>query len=145
MRVRSYQQVVLSEVLAKGPHKKSLVAIANELRAKVAKVQGVQIENIGVNIALTDPAARPAASGRAREDFASDGTCATNYLTTEERYARIKRGIHAALAASHTQYPAIVAPPFESIRLPRGVILTYVRADGSVTTTANVASDHCAA
>jgi hypothetical protein len=140
MHVRSFQQVVLSEVFAKGPHKKSLVAIANELRTTVARVQGVPIENIGVNIALTDPAARPAASGRARENFASAGKCATNYLTTEERHARIKRGIHAALLASHTQYPAIAAPPFESIRLPKGVIVSYVRADGSVMTTANVDS-----
>jgi hypothetical protein len=65
---------------------------------------------------------------------------AINY-STEERHARIKRGIQAALLASHTQFPAIAAPPFESIRLPKGVILSYVRADGSVITTANVDSE----
>jgi hypothetical protein len=58
--------------------------------------------------------------------------------STEERHARIKRRIQAALLASHTQYPAIAAPPFESIRLPKGVILSHVRADGSVVSTANV-------
>ena len=63
---------------------------------------------------------------------------ATSYLGAEERNARIKEGIHAALEASHVKYPAIAAPPFESIRLPKGVILSYVRMDGSVTTTANV-------
>jgi hypothetical protein len=138
-------------------HKKIVGAIANELSATVAKAQGVPIENIVVNIALTDPAARRAASARARDDFASAGKCATNYLTTEERHARIKRGIHAALVASHTQYPAIAASPFESIRLPKGVILSYVRADGSVmtgnldseaglvVTTANAEGEYCSA
>jgi hypothetical protein len=68
---------------------------------------------------------------------------ATNY-STEERHARIERGIQAALLASHTQYPAIAAPPFKSIRLPKGVVLNYVREDGSVVTTANVDGEQLA-
>ena len=57
---------------------------------------------------------------------------------TENRNARIKEGIHAALEASHILYPAVAAPPFESIRLPKGVIVRFVREDGSILTTANV-------
>jgi hypothetical protein len=53
MRFRSLQQVVLPTVIAKGPHKNSVLALAEELRALAAKAQGVRIENIGVNIALT--------------------------------------------------------------------------------------------
>jgi hypothetical protein len=71
----------------------------------------------------------------------SAGKGATNYLTHEERTARIRQGLNAALEASHAQYPAITAPPFESIRLPKGVILSYVREDGSVVTTANLRSE----
>jgi hypothetical protein len=59
MRFRSIQQVVLPAVIAKGPHKNSVLALAEEVRAVAAKAQGVRIENIGVKIALTESSERP--------------------------------------------------------------------------------------
>lgn len=75
--------------------------------------------------------------GENHEEYRSVATEANSYVPTENRNARIKDGIHAALAASHILYPSVAAPPFDSIRLPRGVIVSFVRRDGSVVTTGN--------
>jgi hypothetical protein len=52
-----------------------------------------------------------------------------------ERDARFENHIFGFV---DRQYPAVAAPPFQSIKLPRGVVLSFVRADGSVVKTANV-------
>jgi hypothetical protein len=42
-----------------------------------------------------------------------------------------------ALQTVDTPSRAVAAPPFESIKLPKGVIVSYVRTDGSILSTAN--------
>jgi hypothetical protein len=44
---------------------------------------------------------------------------------------------NCALQTGDTLSRAVAAPPFESIKLPRGVIVSYVRCDGSILSTAN--------
>ena len=43
----------------------------------------------------------------------------------------------SALQTVDTHSRAVAAPPFESIRLPKGVIVSYVRSDGSILSSAN--------
>jgi len=42
-----------------------------------------------------------------------------------------------ALQTVDTHSRGVAAPPFESIKLPKGVIVSYVRSDGSILSTAN--------
>jgi hypothetical protein len=57
------------------------------------------------------------------------------YQPISERDARFEKTIFG-VADRHCN--AVAAPPFPSIKLPRGVVLSFVRVDGSVVRTANV-------
>jgi hypothetical protein len=44
---------------------------------------------------------------------------------------------NCALQTVDAHSRAVAAPPFQSIKLPKGVIVSYVRSDGSILSTAN--------
>jgi hypothetical protein len=60
----AFPRVVLPEAIAKGPHAEHVRTIVDELRAMVAKERNIGIENVGVEIALTESPGRPGAQGR---------------------------------------------------------------------------------
>ena len=69
-----------------------------------------------------------------RTVYPDAGIPAGKYRALNDQDTYFERG---AFQIVDTQYPAVAAPPFQSIKLPKGVIVSYVRSDGSILSTAN--------
>jgi hypothetical protein len=68
-------------------------------------------------------------------DMATANRAAEKYRPIGERDARFEDAIFRTVEAA---CPAVVVPPFETIKLPRGVVVSFIRTDGSVFRTANI-------
>jgi hypothetical protein len=68
--------------------------------------------------------------------MAVSNNLAVKHRPVGDRDARFEEAIFRVVESACV---AMAVPPFESVKLPRGVIVSFVRADGSVLRTANIA------
>jgi hypothetical protein len=67
--------------------------------------------------------------------MAASNHVAIKYRPVGERDARFEDAIFRVVESACV---TVAVPPFESVKLPRGVIVSFVRADGSILRTANI-------
>jgi hypothetical protein len=74
-------------------------------------------------------------SMRAKQIVYSDADIAAAERRTQSDQDNLFESCALQSVATHSR--AVAAPPFESIKLPKGVIISYIRSDGSILSTAN--------